>query len=121
MGGKLFYLAPPVLYACLIFYLSSLSRIETPVTFENSDKIYHLLEYAGLALLVLRAIKRDSKEIVSWKPFIAGLIGCVLYALSDEIHQYFVPGRECALGDWAADTIGIMISGVLYICLHPRS
>jgi len=38
----------------------------------------------------------------------------VIYAGSDEFHQYFVPGRECGFNDWVADSIGLA-SGIV-IC-----
>ena len=36
----------------------------------------------------------------------AVLIFCGLYAVSDELHQYFVPGRACMLRDMLLDTCG---------------
>ena len=40
---------------------------------------------------------------------------CVLYAASDELHQYFVPDRA-ALGDVVIDALGIL-PGVAGVCL----
>ena len=34
----------------------------------------------------------------------------VLYGLSDEIHQSFVPNRECTLSDFLADAIGVLLA-----------
>jgi VanZ family protein len=31
------------------------------------------------------------------------------YALSDEIHQRFVPGRSCEFLDFVADSLGIVV------------
>lgn len=36
---------------------------------------------------------------------------CGLYAVSDEIHQYFVPGRACMIRDMLLDTCG-SITGI---------
>ena len=33
----------------------------------------------------------------------------VLYAASDELHQYFVPGRACRLTDVGIDTAGVLL------------
>ena len=33
----------------------------------------------------------------------------ILYAISDEVHQYFVPGRFATLTDLIFDTLGIII------------
>ncbi len=37
---------------------------------------------------------------------LAAFIYCVLFAASDEIHQYFVPGRSCELRDFLIDLAG---------------
>lgn len=36
-----------------------------------------------------------------------------LYALSDEIHQYFVPGRSCQITDVLIDSLGAVV-GILF-------
>ncbi|MCK5742488.1 MAG: VanZ family protein, partial [Chlorobi bacterium] len=38
------------------------------------------------------------------------LIFGVLFGLSDEYHQSFIPGRMAGIDDWIADTVGIIIS-----------
>lgn len=37
---------------------------------------------------------------------LTGLVYSVIFAASDEIHQYFVPGRSCELRDFLIDTAG---------------
>jgi VanZ family protein len=37
----------------------------------------------------------------------------IAYALSDEIHQSFVPGREGAPLDFAIDSVGVVFGAVL--------
>ncbi len=37
-----------------------------------------------------------------------------LYALTDEVHQYFVPGREMDAKDWTIDLLGSSIGIVVY-------
>lgn len=37
---------------------------------------------------------------------------CVFYAITDEIHQYFVPGRSCELRDVGIDSLGAL-TGIL--------
>jgi len=44
------------------------------------------------------------------------LIFASLYALSDELHQYFVPGRSCDIIDLLVDILGIFVGVfILYI------
>ena len=49
------------------------------------------------------------------KPYRCGLISfgiSVLYAASDELHQYFVPGRHASVLDVLLDSVGVLC-GVL--------
>ena len=39
------------------------------------------------------------------------IIICILYAISDEIHQIFVPGRSCQIFDMIVDCLG-SITGI---------
>lgn len=71
-------------------------------------KIAHLSEYLILGILVHNLIKNYNK-----KTFIAILI-CIIYAISDEIHQIFVPGREFKLLDICIDSIGSIIGIYMY-------
>ena len=68
-------------------------------------KIAHLTEYLILGLLVHNLIKQYNKK---W--YIA-LIICILYAISDELHQGFTPGRSPQILDVFIDTIG-SITGI---------
>jgi VanZ family protein len=69
----------------------------------------HLAEYALLALLVWRALRRpvrnDSRPW-DWRQAFLALGFVVLYATSDEIHQVFVPSRQASVLDVLIDTTG---------------
>ena len=54
-----------------------------------------------------------SIRIISW------LVG-TLYAVTDEVHQYFVPGRSCEQRDIGIDSCGVL-AGVLVVSLLMRS
>lgn len=43
---------------------------------------------------------------------------CVVYCISDEIHQSFVPGRACQLRDMLIDTAGILSGTVIMFALY---
>lgn len=72
-------------------------------------KCGHLSEYAVLAVLFWRSLSGGLWAV--WNPRIASLAWILtsLYAVSDEIHQAFVPTRECALRDVIIDCIGAAV------------
>ena len=105
------YWLPVIIYAIIIFSVSSIPGKDIPPVFKYQDTVFHFLEYAGLSLLLNRALK----DIPGFKRFSLVLILCLLYALSDEWHQSFVPGRNASLYDAAVDGIGAFITSVIYL------
>jgi VanZ family protein len=97
-------------YAGIIFYLSTQSNPLPALAAQVSDKILHLTEYGGLGLLLGIALAQRPdfgwRDILFWTA-LAGL----LYGGSDEIHQSYVPGRDCEVGDMLADTLGCFLGG----------
>ena len=107
---------PAVAYASLIFILSSIPTLKSPdlgISFE--DKIYHILEYAAFGILLQRGAElsggRSLKRIL-----LISILG-ICYGASDEIHQLFVPGRECDLFDFLADAAGVLTGQALFLVL----
>lgn len=98
-------------YAVLIFYLSAQEPEEIPVPplFPHQDKVMHLVEYAPLGWLSLKAFMPLTPAV-----FLASVGFSLAYAASDEVHQSFVPGREASIMDWVADAVGILISSYVY-------
>ena len=95
-------------------------------------KCCHLAEYAVLALLLWRAIRRTAGNNLrrsaaqkcgtsGWKWAEAGLALSVvfLYGASDEIHQAFVPDRTGQISDVLVDTLGGAI-GLLALWIAGR-
>lgn len=70
-------------------------------------KFAHFFEYAGLGLLVYNAFFRTRKE-KRLSPYMPYLF-CLLYAISDEIHQCFVPGRAGMVFDVGVDALGVIL------------
>jgi VanZ family protein len=91
-------------YALSIFALSSQPD---PLGVQRlppfADKILHALEYGGLSFLLHMAWRRSFPGRPWFWPVVAIT---VLYGLSDEIHQSFVPGRSMDAWDLVADMIG---------------
>lgn len=69
-------------------------------------KAGHLTEYAILALLAVRAFRTSSRELLRNRWFWASLLLVVVYSLSDEFHQSFVPSRTGSIYDSMIDSVG---------------
>lgn len=72
-------------------------------------KCAHLTVYGVLALLYWRAFRKPVKGDTrpwSWIEARNALIGVVIYAITDELHQAFVPTRQGSVLDVFIDTIG---------------
>ncbi|MBI1974847.1 MAG: VanZ family protein, partial [Parcubacteria group bacterium] len=68
------------------------------------------VEYGVLALLVYRAdvaSRRDARSSGGVAFWVA-----VIYAITDEIHQIFVPGREATIRDFLIDALGAFLAGL---------
>ena len=93
-----------VAWAALIFALSSVPDLGTGLGGWDLllRKIAHAGEYAVLALLLVRATEHRA----------VALVVTILYAVTDEVHQTFVPGRHGSPVDVAIDSLGAVI-GVL--------
>ena len=68
-------------------------------------KAAHFTEYGILFWLLVRGP-------MAQRPYLA-LMLCVVYALTDEGHQAFVPGRTASLYDVALDSTGALFSHFL--------
>jgi VanZ family protein len=71
-------------------------------------KLGHLTEYAVLAILWARALAGPAAR---WRmPHIAGALTiAVLWAMGDEWHQTFVPGRTPSVVDVGIDALGALL------------
>lgn len=74
-------------------------------------KIAHFFEYMILGILIILVIREYKK--VTRKQIILGILFCMLYACSDELHQMFIAGRSPHVFDVMIDTFGSM-SGIFF-------
>lgn len=70
-------------------------------------KLAHLTLYVIGGILITNVIEQY-KEKIKYTETLAFLIG-LAYAVSDEFHQLFVPGRSGELKDVFIDTVGVVI------------
>jgi VanZ family protein len=102
------YHLPIILYAALIFMLSSISKIPEEIpAFDFSDKLIHFFEFALFGWLLRRSALKWKTKTESFKFWFILLIIGAVYAASDELHQLLVPGRFGSIFDWLADIIGL--------------
>ena len=79
-------------------------------------KIAHFTEYAALGFCMSGAVYFKFNKNKVYIP----LIPCVLYAISNEIHQYFVPESSCRIFDLFVDSCG-SLTGILIFLLIALS
>jgi VanZ family protein len=96
-------------YCGLIFYLSSQRMPDDMPGFDHMDLLIHFLIYGVLALLALRMFLIEKSEYVKKNAFFFSFVFTVLYGISDELHQKFVPSRHMSLLDLAADALGAFL------------
>lgn len=73
-------------------------------------KYAHITEYLFLGVftaLLYREIFLNKKRPFLFAP-LAAFGHCFIYALSDEFHQYFIPGRAARFTDVMIDSIGFI-------------
>lgn len=104
---------PVYLYAALIFVHSSLSSPPIALKILHGDKLVHLIEYAIFGYLLGRAAKNSSAFKIRAHFRILAVSVAILYGLTDEFHQYFVPGRKADIFDVLADGVGAFLGQML--------
>lgn len=78
----------------------------------------HFTAYAilgGLCFADLRVLDKFKLKI----NFIIALVISALYAASDELHQYFVPGRSCEIRDVMIDSLGAL-TGIIVVIIFSK-
>lgn len=102
-----------LLLAVEIFYFSSISSTpESPVKGINLSIIYHIIVFFLFTFFLIILIKGNAK--LKPKHIIWVLIISIIYAISDEVHQLFVPGRFSTIKDVLIDCIGILLAILIY-------
>jgi VanZ family protein len=115
------YLA--LFYALLIFAVSAIPSLSAPpLGIVLEDKIIHFFEFGVFSFLLFLAFYHSGSEFVKRHVFLLSSAVGVVYALSDELHQKFVPGRTCEFLDFVADFLGIALVQLgIWIYLKSRN
>lgn len=75
-------------------------------------KIAHFTIYTIGGIILINLVREYTKN----KPWLYAWGIGTMYAVTDEIHQYFVPGRSCQITDVILDSCGV-ITGILLVFL----
>jgi VanZ family protein len=127
-GGRVWRYLPLALWMSLIFFASTgelsasntslivrplllwlfpdISEARIALAHFLVRKAAHFTEYAILAFLAARAFRGSFHEWLRRRWFIISLLLIILYALSDEFHQSFVPSRTASIYDSMIDIAG---------------
>jgi VanZ family protein len=79
-------------------------------------KFAHLFEYTILGVLTINC--SNNFKIKNY--ILLAIIFCLFYAISDEIHQIFIPGRNGNIKDVLIDTAG-SFTGIIIYNLYYKS
>jgi len=110
---------PAIIFAGIIFYFSSLSNpypVEPPgppriLELEvRINDILHICEFALLSFLIAFGFSGKVRSVYL-------ILATIIYAILDEVHQYFVPNRYFSFYDILLDSIGVILGFLFYILL----
>ena len=111
---------PVVAWAVLIFCLSGIPNLKTGLEFDFIlRKISHLIEYQIHVLLLYRAFA-GSFKINAMRLFIYPAVLSFFYAITDELHQSVIPGRNCSIWDVLIDSTGIITFYIINILISRK-
>lgn len=143
---KYLFLTITIAYAAMIFYLSSRSDIAVPTdifkipimyaikdhlegagiyfvtdlveyAYAHKDKVAHMFLYFGLGVFLHMTFRSsDNSFMRKYAAPFAFVVG-ILYGISDEIHQSYVPGRSSSIYDLFADSLGIFLAQMIFLAL----
>jgi VanZ family protein len=96
--------------AILIFWISAQSFGAGTSKTNLLSILYHILFFFFFSFFVFISLIKGNKYFM----FLPASIISAIYAISDEVHQYFVPGRSCNIQDFLLDTTGIFLAFLIY-------
>ncbi|CAN5780163.1 hypothetical protein BH24CHL4_BH24CHL4_17820 [soil metagenome] len=117
--AKLLWFLPALAVMLAIFSLSSQQRV--PTAGFNTQIVAiagHLAAYGVLAIALLIAF--EQKGLPSRKAALWAFGGSAAYGLTDEIHQYFVPGRQADPIDLITNAIGAAVFLWVVMCMRAN-
>ena len=109
---------PSIIIAIIIFYFSSQSNPLPPseepfspvILFLDVNSILHVCEFGIFSFFVAFGFTKKFKTHYL-------IFFSIIYAISDEVHQHFIPNRYFDVYDVIVDIVGIFIGILTYMIL----
>lgn len=112
-------LLPPAAVMAGIFYLSHQPGETLPLpALPGIDKLAHFAVYGLLAATLIRARRPAMRLARPGRVAAIAVLCCLLYGITDEFHQSFIPGRFAGVGDILADTLGALAVSVGWLLVR---
>ena len=89
-----------------------------PYLFRWADKLAHLGVYAALCVAFIYAFPGHIRRSEKKKIAVVSVLLCLLYGVSDEFHQSFVPGRYPSIADIVADVVGAVLACMSWLWIN---
>ena len=102
---------PPLIWAGVILFATSLPKGLVPKAVDPLDKLLHAVIYAVFAVLLAREMGAFTGR---WRAAVTAIAIAIAFGAVDEWHQRFIPGRSTELADWHADSAGAGIGALLW-------
>ena len=102
-----------ILIAAEIFFFSSISGGPPSPASINVSIIYHFSVFFLLNFFLLTSLNKNGEIKIKYL-IIASMLS-IFYSVLDELHQLFVPLRHAGLGDILTNSVGILLSNLVYL------
>ena len=79
------------------------------------DKLLHVIAYGSLAATLLYGLDPMTKCSSRALTAVGVVFFCILFGISDEYHQSFIPGRSVSAWDVVADGLGAFLVVVWWL------
>ena len=113
--GHWVWLWGPVLGYCSLIFMLSAQQDLSPPQFPSSDKVAHFLEYGVLGILWARAAQASWPHWTFRLLLLSTMLFTGFYGVTDEWHQFYIPGRFSDWHDALADLCGGTLGGLGYL------
>lgn len=100
-----------IIIAVIIFTLSSMTFGGGYGTTNINATLYHFMAFVFLCAFLLISLLKGKNN---YHLFLIGILIAITYGITDELHQFFVPGRYCSIFDMGVDSLGALFAGVIY-------